>query len=266
MADRRVILVTGGANGIGLACVRRFARNKDKVVIADSDEQAGNKIASDLGDESDILFVPTDVSDLLSVRNLFARIRSHFGRIDVLVNNAGIVAAGNILTLELEDFDRVLGVNLRGSFLVAREAARQMVEQIQDEQDRNRERLAKYAIINMSSVNAVMAIPDQLAYVASKGALNQLTKAMALSLAPHGIRVNAVGPGSINTDVLKAVADNPAAKQRILSRTPLGHIAEPDEIAGIVTFLASADASYITGQCLYADGGRMALNYTVPTD
>ncbi|VAV94151.1 3-oxoacyl-[acyl-carrier protein] reductase [hydrothermal vent metagenome] len=264
MADERVVLVTGGAKGIGLACARRFARQKAKVIIADSDEKAGQAAMDDLdAKHGDVLFVPCDVSDLLSVRNLFAQIRSNFGRLDVLVNNAGVVMAGNILTLELEDYDRVMSINLRGSFLVAREAARQMVAQIEDEQDSNRERLAKYAIINMSSVNAVMAIPDQLAYVTTKGGLNQMTKAMALALAEHGIRVNAVGPGSINTDVLKAVADNPVAKQKILTRTPLGHIAEPDEIAGIVQFLASPDASYMTGQCLYADGGRLALNYTV---
>jgi len=264
MANERVVLITGGAKGIGLACARRFTGQKAKVIIADMDEVAGNAAAHDLSTEADaVLFVHCDVSDLLSVRNLFAQIRSSFGRLDVLVNNAGVVAAGNILSLELDDYDHVMGINLRGSFLVAREAAKQMVAQIEAEQDSNRTYLSQYAIINMSSVNAVMAIADQLAYVTTKGGLNQMTKAMALTLAPYGIRVNAVGPGSVNTDILKAVADNPDAKQKILSRTPLGHIAEPDEIAGIVQFLASADASYITGQCLYADGGRLALNYTV---
>lgn len=264
MANGRVVLVTGGANGIGLACARRFSQSGCNVVIADNNEKAGANAASALGREKgEVLFVPCDVGDLLSVRNLFALLRSTFGRLDVLVNNAGIIAPGDILSLEMDDFDRVMGVNLRGSFLVAREAARQMVSQIEEEQDRNRDLLTNYAIINMSSVNAVMAIADQLAYVVTKGGLNQMSKAMALSLARYGIRVNSVGPGSINTDVLKAVAGNPAAKHKILSRTPLGHIGEPDEIAGIVHFLASKDASYITGQCLYADGGRMALNYTV---
>ncbi len=264
MENARVVLVTGGAKGIGLACARRFAKQKCNVVIADFDEEAGHKAAADLGSEDEnVLFVPTDVSDLLSVRNLFAQIRSQYGRLDVLVNNAGIVAAGDILTLEIEEYDRVMGVNLRGSFLIAREAARQMVAQIEEEQPNKRSILANYAIINMSSVNGVMAIANQLAYVATKGGLNQMTKSMALALAPHSIRVNAVGPGSINTDVLKSVADNPTAKQKILARTPLGHIAEPDEIAGLVQFLASKDASYMTGQCIYADGGRLALNYTV---
>ncbi|MEC9249750.1 MAG: SDR family oxidoreductase, partial [Pseudomonadota bacterium] len=107
---------------------------------------------------------------------------------------------------------------------------------------------------------------DQLAYCATKGALTQMTKSMALALAKYGIRVNAIGPGSINTDVLKAVNDNPEAMDKIMSRTPLGRIGDPDEIASIASFLASKDASYMTGTTLYADGGRMAMNYTVPKD
>lgn len=264
MEHTRTVLITGGAKGIGLACARKFAQAKCNVIIADSNDKAGNRAADDLSSEKgEVMFVSCDVSDLLSVRNLFARIRSTFGRLDVLVNNAGIVVSGDILSLAIDDYDRVMGVNLRGSFLIAQEAAKQMVEQIEEEQDRERERLGNYAIINMSSVNAVMAIADQLAYVTTKGGLNQMTKAMALRLAEYGIRVNAVGPGSINTDVLKSVAGNPEAKRKIMSRTPLGHIAEPEQIASIVQFLASKDASYITGQCLYADGGRLALNYTV---
>jgi glucose 1-dehydrogenase len=267
MADERVVIVTGASKGIGLACARRFADEKCKVVLADIDIEAGKQAAEDLsGSNGSALFVECDVADALSVRNLFAEARSSYGRVDVLVNNAGMVRPGNILDLEVEDFDAVLGVNLRGAFLVAREAARQMVSQIEAAEGRAGEARKRYAIINMSSVNAVMAIADHTAYVVSKGGLNQLTKAMALALAPHGIRVNAIGPGSINTDVLKAVADNAEARRKILSRTPLGHIGDPDEIAGIASFLAGPDSSYITGQCLYADGGRLALNYTVAAD
>lgn len=268
MSEDRVVLVTGGAKGIGLAIARRFSLARNRVVIADVDEEAGIKVASALGGEDGdrAEFVRCDVADKLSVRNLFAEIRSQFGRLDVCVNNAAIIFKADILDLAAKDFDRVLGANLRGSFLVGQEAARQMISQIEAEQPGRREALSNYAIINVSSVNAVLAIPDQLAYVVSKGGLNQLTKAMALSLAPHGIRVNAVGPGSVNTDVLKAVVDNPEIRQKVLSRTPLGYIGDPDEIAGVVMFLASGDASYMTGQCLYADGGRLALNYTVSHD
>jgi glucose 1-dehydrogenase len=120
------------------------------------------------------------------------------------------------------------------------------------------------AIVNMSSVNAVFAIANQVPYSISKGGINQLTKVMALALAPHGIRVNAIGPGSIATDMLGSVMDDAEARKRILSRTPLGRIGEPSEIASIAAFLVSDDASYITGQTIYADGGRLPLNYTVP--
>ena len=264
MGDR-VAIVTGGANGIGKACARRLSEDGCHVVIADIDSNAGQALAEELGsDKGKALFVSCNVADRLAVNNLLSETRSTFERLEVLVNNAGIVAGGDILTLSESDFDKVIGVNLRGAFLVAREAARQMVDQIEEDGERAEDVRRRYAIINMSSVNGVMALPDQLAYCATKGAINQLTKSMALSLAKYGIRVNAIGPGSINTDVLKAVADNPEAMDKIMSRTPLQRIGDPDEIASVASFLASRDASYITGTTIYADGGRLALNYTVP--
>ncbi len=260
----RVAIITGAANGIGAACARRFVDEGLRVVIADVDDRAGEELANDLdGGKDRAIFVHCDVSDRLSVANLMAETRSAFDRVDILVNNAACVKGGDVLDLSVDDFDAVMGVNLRGSFLVARAVAKQMVEQIEDEQTRAEDCRKRYAIINMSSVNAKVAIPDQLAYVASKGALNQMTKAMALSLAPWGVRVNAVGPGSINTDILKAVADNKEAMNRIKSRTPLLRLGDPDEIAAVTWFLASKDASYVTGECIYADGGRLALNYVV---
>ncbi|MCH8488822.1 MAG: SDR family oxidoreductase [Oceanicaulis sp.] len=267
-ASDRVAIVTGAANGIGAACARRFAEEGLRVVIADVDDLAGEVLADELGAGKErAIYVQCDVSDKLAVNNLMAETRSAFGRVDVLVNNAAIIAGGDILDLELEDFDRVMGVNLRGAFLVARAAARQMVEQIEEEQTRADECRRRYAIINMSSVNAVVAIPNQLAYCTAKGALNQMTKSMALALAPWGVRVNALGPGSVNTDILKSVMEDRAAMKRILSRTPLNRIGDPDEIAGVAWFLASRDSSYMTGQCLYPDGGRLALNYvTRPED
>ena len=118
----------------------------------------------------------------------------------------------------------------------------------------------------MSSINAVLAIPNQVAYVTSKGGINQLTKAMALGLAPYGIRVNAIGPGTIVTDILKGVMENDEARHRVLQRTPLKRFGEPEEIGRVAVFLASEDASYMTGQTIYPDGGRLALNYTVAVD
>ncbi|MCG8359166.1 MAG: SDR family oxidoreductase, partial [Kiloniellales bacterium] len=170
-----------------------------------------------------------------------------------LVANAGIVHACDFLDLTEEDFDRVLRVNLKGVFLCGQAAARQMAAQG-----------GGGTIVNMSSVNAVMAIPNITPYVVAKGGVNQLTKVMALSLADKGIRVNAVGPGSIETEVFKTVATDKAAVNRILSRTPLGRVGAPEEVGRVAVFLASDDSSYMTGQTLYPDGGRLALNYTVP--
>ncbi len=260
MPQHRVALVTGAARGIGLACARRFAEDGLNVALCDVDEDAGASARDEVAMKGEAIFVRADVSDRLDVRNLLAETLSAFGRIDVLVNNAGIIAPGDILSLEEDDFDRVLRTNLRGAFLVAQAVARRMVAQIDEAEDRADDARRRYAIINMSSVNSVTAMPDQLAYNVSKGGLNQLTRAMALALAPHGIRVNAVGPGSVNTDVLRSVLSDADKMTAMLSRTPLGRIADPDEIAAVASFLASADASYVTGEILYADGGRLALN------
>lgn len=254
--ENKVALVTGGARGIGLAVATRLLAEGMKVVIADIDEKAGQAAVADLDGNGESLFVHCDVAERLDVNNLIKMTTNAFGSLDVAVCNAGIVHGADFLELEEDDFDQVLRVNLKGAFLVGQAAARQMVSQIKDGGDPG-------AIINMSSINAVVTIPNQLPYAVSKGGVDQLTKTMALALAPHGIRVNAVGPGSIMTDMLKAVNNDPEAKHRMLSRTPLGRLGEASEIASVVAFLASQDASYMTGQTLYTDGGRLALNYTV---
>jgi glucose 1-dehydrogenase len=251
----KVAIVTGGASGIGKAIVERFAADGARIVIADVNSEKGQALAASLGEAA--RFVAADASKAEDIAALVGQVISIFGKIDILVNNAGIVHAADFLDLEVEDFDRVLNVNLRGSFLLAQAVARHMVGRVKAGGSAG-------AIINMSSVNAVFAIANQVPYCVSKGGINQLTKVMALSLAPHGIRVNAIGPGSVMTDMLASVNADPAAKSRILSRTPLGRIGQPAEIASIAAFLASDDASYITGQTIYADGGRLPLNYVVP--
>lgn len=255
--DGKTAIVTGGAKGIGRACVRRFLELGAQVVIADFDEKAGNEAEASLAAEGAVSFVHCDVGDRLSVRNLMAATLDSFNVVDVLVNNAGIIHSDDFLDISEADFDRVMNVNLKGAFLCGQAAARQMVEQIEGGR-------APGSIINMSSINAQVAIPTQVPYSVSKGGIQQLTKVMALSLASRGIRVNAIGPGSINTDILAGVMDDAEAKNRVLSRTPMGRIGETSEIASIAAFLASDQASYITGQTIYADGGRLALNYTVP--
>lgn len=254
----KIAIITGGAKGIGLACAERLARDGAKVIIADVDESEGETSCEAIrtaGGQAS--FIHCDVGKKLDVRNMVAAVVDMHERIDILINNAGIIAGGDFLEISEKDFDRVIKVNLKGAFLVGQTVARQMVAQLESGGEPG-------SIINMSSVNAVLAIPTQVPYTVSKGGIDQLTKVMALSLAPHGIRVNAIGPGSIMTDILRAVANDKEANDRIMSRTPLGRIGEPEEIASIAAFLASKDASYITGQTIYADGGRMPLNYTVP--
>jgi NAD(P)-dependent dehydrogenase (short-subunit alcohol dehydrogenase family) len=254
--ENKVAIVTGGARGIGLAIARRYVAEGAKVVVADVDTAAGEAAAVAIG-ATRCRFVATDVGASRDAENLVAEACRLFGGIDVLVNNAGIVHGADFLDIAEADFDRVLRVNLKGAFLVGQAAARRMVAQVKAGRPPG-------AIINMSSINAEVAIPNQVPYCVSKGGLAQLTKVMALSLASYGIRVNAIGPGSIMTDILKAVATDREAKRRILARTPLGRIADPSEIAAIAVFLAAADSSYVTGETIYADGGRLALNYVVP--
>ncbi|HEY2228875.1 MAG TPA: SDR family oxidoreductase [Xanthobacteraceae bacterium] len=254
--DDKVAIVTGGARGIGLAIVRRYVAEGAKVVIADIDAAAGAAAANELG-PTNCRFIAADVGKVGDAENAVAAACDAFGRLDILVNNAGIIHAADFLDLQEADFDRVLRVNLKGAFLTGQAAARRMVAQVQAGK-------APGTIINMSSINAVVAIANQLPYCVSKGGLDQLTKVIALGLAPYGIRVNAIGPGSIMTDILKSVATDREARRRLLGRTPLGRIGDPEEIAAIAVFLAGADASYVTGQTIYADGGRLGLNYTVP--
>jgi NAD(P)-dependent dehydrogenase (short-subunit alcohol dehydrogenase family) len=223
------------------------------VVIADVDPEAGALVVDGIkATGGEARCVKTDVGDAGQAQRLVDQTLQAYGRLDVLVNNAGIIKTADFLEISEADFDAVLRVNLKGVFLVGQAAARAMVRQ------------GKGAIINMSSANAVVAIPNQVPYVTSKGAVNQLTKVMALALADKGVRVNAIGPGSILTDLLKVVMDDEAARRKILSRTPMGRCGEPLEVAKVALFLASDDASYLTGQCIYPDGGRLALNYTVP--
>ena len=255
--DGKTAIVTGGAAGIGRAVVRRFLDDGARVVIADVDEDKGEETARDLEDYGDVRFVHCDVGERLDVHNLVASTLDAFDDIDILVNNAGIVHKADFLELKEEDFDRVMRVNLKGAFLCGQAVAQHLVERV-GEGD------APGAIVNMSSVNAVFGLPDQAPYSISKGGLSQLTKVMSIALAPHGIRVNAVGPGSVMTEMLERVVGDEEARERILSRTPIGRIGRPEEVAACVAWLASDEASYVTGHTLYADGGRLGLNYTMP--
>jgi NAD(P)-dependent dehydrogenase (short-subunit alcohol dehydrogenase family) len=245
--ENRTAIITGGAQGIGRAIAERYVAEGAKVMIADVDAGKAKAAADGVG----CAYATADVSKKEDVDRMVAAAVSELGHVDILVNNAGTIHAAGFLELEVEDFDRVLATNLRGAFLVGQAVARHMVTRKQG------------AIINMSSVNAVLAIPNQVPYVVSKGGMAQLTKVMALALAPHGVRVNAIGPGTIMTEMAQTLMIDEAAMKRILSRTPIGRCGEPSEVASVAVFLASEDASYMMGQTIYPDGGRLALNYTV---
>lgn len=252
----KTAIVTGGARGIGYAIAKRYLREGAQVVIADTDDEAGDETVADLKDLGDIQFVSCDVGERLDVHNLVAATMNAFGDIDVLVNNAGIIKGAGFLALKEAEFDAVMRVNLKGAFLCSQAVAKHMVKRVEEDGPAG-------TIINMSSVLAKIAIPEQVAYTVSKGGVEQLTVAMAQALAPHGIRVNAIGPGSIATDMFDTLAGSGPDRRRVISRTPMGRVGEPQEIAGIATFLASADASYITGQTIYADGGRLGQAFAI---
>jgi NAD(P)-dependent dehydrogenase (short-subunit alcohol dehydrogenase family) len=189
-------------------------------------------------------------------KDIVAKAVEHFGSLDIVVNNAGIIHTADFVDFPEDAFDRVQRVNLKSPFLIGQAAARVMIE-----------RGIQGSIINMSSINAELAIPNSVAYAVSKGGIKQLTAVMAVGLVRHGIRVNAIGPGTIATDlVLNSVMSSPAQRHTVLSRTPMGRCGEASEVASVASFLASDDASYIIGQTIYPDGGRLILNYTVPVN
>lgn len=244
--DGKRALITGAAQGIGKAIAEAFAREGASLILADIDEAGVRAVAESLGQTA----IGTDVSRKAAIDALFAHVESQWGGLDILVNNAGVTHAADLLDLTEADFDRVFATNLKSALWATQHAARLMGE--------------GGAIINMSSVNALLGIPDQIPYALSKGAMRQLTNVTAISLAPRGIRVNAIGPGTILTDLARSIMTDKAAETRILSRTPLGRTGAPEEIASVALFLASSESSYITGQTIYPDGGRLGLNYTVP--
>ncbi|MEM8750869.1 MAG: SDR family NAD(P)-dependent oxidoreductase [Pseudomonadota bacterium] len=252
----KTAIVTGAGQGIGFAIVKRLLSDGAQVMMCDVDDTKGERALEDVKELGEVRYISADVGERLDVHNLVANTIDVFGAVDILVNNAGIVIGGDFLEIAEADFDEVLRVNLKGPFLCAQAVARHMVERVKDGGPAG-------SIINMSSTNAKLAIPGQIPYTVSKGGVRQLTNVLAQYLAPYGIRVNAVGPGSIATQMLDSVNSNPVAKRKMMSRTPMGRVGEASEIASIVSFLASSDSSYVTGQTIYADGGRLGLAYTV---
>ncbi|TCS57603.1 NAD(P)-dependent dehydrogenase (short-subunit alcohol dehydrogenase family) [Primorskyibacter sedentarius] len=248
MTDKPIALITGAAQGIGYACAEALAEDGYAVILADINAEGVKAAAKQLGA---LVGFACDMGDTDQITAMFDAIAADHGPLHALVNNAGVAMPGDFLTYDLEAFQRVIDINLTGVFTATQMAARVMVENgIQG------------AIVNMSSINAQVAIPAIPAYCASKGGVMQLTKVAALALAKNNIRVNAVGPGSIDTEMMAGVNANPDAFKTAMSRTPLGRAGSAREIGDVVAFLCSKKASYITGETIYVDGGRLGLNYT----
>ncbi|NNE79823.1 MAG: SDR family oxidoreductase [Silicimonas sp.] len=249
MATKPIALVTGSAQGIGYASAEALQEDGFQVVLADVNAEGVAEAADKLGQGTTGIVV--DMSDLGAVNAMFDQIETDLGPVSALVNNAGVAMPGDFLDYSIEDFQKVLAINVVGVFAALQRAAKTMVKE-----------KIEGAIVNMSSVNAQVAIPAIPAYCASKGGVMQLTKSAALALAPHNIRVNAVGPGSIDTAMLAGVNANPDAMAMVMSRTPLKRIGTAREIGDVVAFLVSPKASYVTGETIYVDGGRLGMNYT----
>jgi NAD(P)-dependent dehydrogenase (short-subunit alcohol dehydrogenase family) len=240
--ENKIAIITGASSGIGLATVKKFVAEGAKVVMADINETVGSKLAQELG----LDFIKTDVSQVADIQNLINTTVKKFGGLDIMVNNAGIGAGGSVLETTENDFDKVIAVNLRGVFLGMKYAGLAMKEK-------------GGVILSTSSILGDVGFKSAIAYCASKGGVVQMTKAASLDLAPFHIRVNAIAPAFIKTGMTADILNNPQVAPLLLAQTPIGRFGEPEEMANIFCFLASDEASYITGVTYAGDGGWLAM-------
>jgi NAD(P)-dependent dehydrogenase (short-subunit alcohol dehydrogenase family) len=240
----KVVVVTGAASGIGLASAQRFAQEGASVVVVDINSDAGESVAQTLRDSGhSALFIQASVTDEVEVERVFSQVKQRYGRLDVLYNNAGIAEESFVVSTKLRDWHKVMAVNVDGVFLMSKHAIPLMLES------------GGGAIVNTSSILGHFAFAGATSYNVSKHAVEGLTKSLALEHASDGIRVNAVCPGWVNTPMGMADVE---LDPTIPSQHPIGRIAEPQEIAAAVAFLASDDSSFITGTSLMVDGGITA--------
>lgn len=249
----KVAVVTGSSRGIGKAIANQFVKNGYSVVLNARDEGDLKKAAEDLAKEAEnsqmVSYISGDISEENICISLIQEAVKRFGKIDVLINNAGISGVSEkINEIASDDWDYVIDVNLKGAFLCTREALKHMIQN-RDSNNNN------YSIINISSVHESIPQPDAAPYAASKGGMEMLTKNTAMEVADKGIRVNGIAPGAIATDMNKDLLEDEQKKKEKEQSIPLKRIGQPEEIAKVALFLASEDASYITGTTIYADGG-----------
>ena len=239
----KVAVVTGASKGIGRACALRLAKDGMTVVVnySRSDAEADEVVEMIKADGGEAIKIKADVSDINQVKAMFKQISDLYKRVDVLVNNAGIVKDEYLLMLNPETLDKCLDLNIKGYFYCAQQAVLKMYSQ------------KSGSIINMSSVSSKMALAGQSVYSATKGAVNSMTQTMAKELGRKGIRVNAVCPGFVMTDMVEQLPED--KKKEYIKEVPMGRFAQVDEVASLVSFLASEESKYITGQAIVLDGG-----------
>ena len=245
----KVAIVTGGGRGNGRAIALGFAREGAHVVIADINQETAETVAQEIRDlDRQALALWVDVTDRASVEKMVEQAWTELGRVDILVNNAGVIGRVPFLEVSEEEWDRVLDINLKGAFLCGQAVAKRMVEAGNGG-----------VIINITSIMTERTTPTTVPYCASKGGLRTLTKGMAVALAPYNIRVNAISPCIIWTDMSDALLSKTEVRDTIRSKIPLNRIAEPEVLVGAAIYLASDESSYVTGSTLSVDGGMSAM-------
>ncbi len=243
--EGKTVVVTGSSRGIGRAIAIKAAEEGANVVVNSRKKKSADKVAKEIKDMGgNAIGVKADVSKSNDIKKLIKKTVDEFGKLDVLVNNAGIIKYSSFIELKEKDWDKLMDVDLKGVFLCSQEAAKQMIKQGDGGN-----------IVNISSIAGFIGFMNLPHYCTAKAGVIELTKQMALELAPHKINVNCVGPGAIKTDMTKNIEDSEKELKKILSRIPLGRMGEPDEIANVVVFLASDEASYVTGETVFVDGG-----------
>lgn len=271
-SQKRVVVVTGSSRGIGKAIAKEFAKNNYSILLNARDEkeliETVEEIRNEISDPNKVAYLTGDISEEKTCISLIEEAIKRFGRINVLVNNAGISGPSQRTNnITSRDWDYVIGVNLRGTFLCTREALKYMTTSSNNSSisnnninDVNRNNKSydydsNFSIINISSVHESIPMPYSAPYAASKGGMEMLTKNIALEVAEMGIRINGIAPGAINTSMNKDIMEDPQKKKQEEEKIPMRRIGEPEEIAKVAFFLASTDASYITGTTVYVDGG-----------
>lgn len=244
----KVVLVTGAGRGIGKAIAERFGREGASLALVSNEETDLNTTGQELSDRGTaVQTLVVDVSDADQVEQAVAAVMERFGRIDVLVNNAGIAWEEPVLDIRPENWKKIIDVNLNGMFWVAQSVGKRMAEQ------------GGGVIVNMASTNGLVGEANYAHYNASKGGVVLLTKTMAIELGTRNIRVNAVCPGYIQTPMSEAIDSPEFIEQYIRTKIPLGRVGKPEDVAGVFAFLASEDAAFITGETIVVDGGQLAF-------